>query len=452
MYEEIKWQDEVDKKLGKRDYNQEEFRDLSDINFTMKNGGFALYSSEEIYFLRINSDLGTVMPLIKINFKLNKAQMTVNKVLCWTDPRLIVIALWNNYDHLLIVWNIEENKEVYNFSTSKPWIFVNSPHSGAGIILNEDTYVNLDKGLINYFFEYSFSSYPLDDQNGYKINKEEDIVLERCNIITKETLIEVDALDDLIDETSTITPENINLERVRFQVDGNTSLHFYALDYDKLALILDYMETHRIEYLTSILMKNYKGKSPLDITLDNESPKNAELLLRKLALFKDTSLSHLFYDRFAELLSMNIKAFHEYLNSCVFQTIQMKATKYLKTKKDKNPWLVPHSSWLIDEVFIDKYCQSDEKKKLEEDKKKKEEEEKINAAKKKEEEEKKRLEEEEKKKEGFNKSKDKDAKNNDDINDKGKLIQCGNLQLYSHIINFYVHIFCWIMENRKWEN
>ena len=300
-------------------------------------------------------------------------------------------------NHLLIVWDIEENREVYNFSTSKSWSFVNGPQSRAGIILNEDTYVNLDKGLINYFFEYIFQSYTFNDQNGYRINPEEDLVLEYGNIITKETIIEVSALDDLIDETSTITPENINLERIRFQVDGNTSLHFYALEYDKLALVLDFMENHRIEYLPSILMKNRKGKSPLDITLDNESPKNAELLLRKLAMFKDASLSHLFYDRFSELLSMNIKAFHEYLDSCVFQTVQMKATKYLKTKNDKNPWLVTHSSCLIDEVFIDKYCQSDEKKKLLEDKKKKEEEEKINAAKQKEDEERKRKEEEEKK-------------------------------------------------------
>ena len=49
-------------------------------------------------------------------------------------------------------------------------------------------------------------------------------------------------------------------------------------------------------------MKNRKGKSSLDIALDNESSKNAELLLRKLVLFKDASLSHLLYDRFVELL------------------------------------------------------------------------------------------------------------------------------------------------------
>ena len=103
-------------------------------------------------------------------------------------------------------------------------------------------------------------------------------------------------------------------------------------------------------------MKNFKWKSSLDITLDNENPKNAELLLRKLVLFKDASLSHLLYDRFVELLSMNIKDIHEYLDCFVFQTVHMKATKYLKTNKDKNPWLVTHSSWVIDEVFIDKYC------------------------------------------------------------------------------------------------
>mmetsp|Transcript_26896 Transcript_26896/g.26819 ORF Transcript_26896/g.26819 Transcript_26896/m.26819 type:complete len:116 (-) Transcript_26896:849-1196(-) len=115
------------------------------------------------------------------------------------------------------------------------------------------------------------------------------------------------------------------------------------------------METHRHEYLTGILMKNNRGKSPLDITLDNESPKNTELLLRKLSLFSNSSLSALFYDRFNELLSMSITAFHEYLDSCYFQTIQMKNIKYLKLKDQSDPLLVPHSSCLIDEVFIDKY-------------------------------------------------------------------------------------------------
>ena len=102
---------------------------------------------------------------------------------------MIVIGLSKDSDYLLIVWNIEENREVYNFSTSKSWSFIYGPQSNAGIILNEGTYVNLDKGLINYFFEYKFQNYGLSDQNGYRINLNEDLVLEYGSIITKETLV-----------------------------------------------------------------------------------------------------------------------------------------------------------------------------------------------------------------------------------------------------------------------
>jgi hypothetical protein len=181
------------------------------------------------------------------------------------------------------------------------------------------------------------------------------------NILTKETVLECSALDDLLTESKTIEPTNISIERIRFQINGNTILHYYALDYQKLSLVLEFFENNEIKYLSAILMKNNKGKSPLDITLDNESPKNTELLLRKLVLAQDSGVSRLFYDRFNQLLAMNITAFHEYLDSCFFQTVQMKATKYLKLKSDKDPWLVTHSSCLIDEVFIEKYCRNDEK-------------------------------------------------------------------------------------------
>lgn len=200
------------------------------------------------------------------------------------------------------------------------------------------------------------------------------MILEYGSIITKETIVEVSALEELITGEIQINQDNINLERIRFQIDGNTSLHMYALEYDTLTLILDYMQDHKPEYLTAILMKNGKNKSPLDITIDNESPKNTELLLRKLTLFKDESMSILFYNRFNELLAMNITAFHSYLDSCFFQTVQMKSIKYLKLKNADFPLMVPHSSCLIDEVFIDKFCKTDEKKNLEQDKKKKEEE------------------------------------------------------------------------------
>ena len=388
MYEEIPIAKDIEKKLGRRDYNEEEYRQVADLTWIPQNGGFAAYSSQDVYFIRVNSETRSVLPIIKCNFNINKGQMSVTKLCGCVDPKLVIIALSKNTDNLLLVWDVEENREVYNFSTNKTWYYMMGAKSKAGYIKNGDTYVNLDKGLINYFFEYDFVNQGFYDQKGgFTINKNEELILEYGNIITKETIIEVNSVDDLNDEVTQINEENINLERVRFQVNGNTSLHVFALEYNTLSLILNYMEEHRPEYLTAILMKNNKGKSPLDISIDNESPKNTQLFLRKLTRFKDDSLSNLFYDRFNELLAMNINAFHEYLDSCVFQTIQMKATKYLKLKSDKDPWLVTHSSCLIDEVFIDKYCDTSEKKALEAEKKRKEEEDK-----KKEEEEKKKAE------------------------------------------------------------
>jgi len=173
MYEEVKCYNEVEKKFGKDEYDKEKDVDLNNINIVMKNGGFAFYNQEEVFFLRVNSDLGTVLPLVKINFKINKGQMTIDKVCPCSDPALIVISFIKGSDYLLLVWNVEENKEVYNFSTSEIWSFMLGPNNKAGYIMNGETYVNLDKGLINYFFEYKFTNSGFYEQNsvGYRINQ-----------------------------------------------------------------------------------------------------------------------------------------------------------------------------------------------------------------------------------------------------------------------------------------
>ena len=374
MYNEIHWEDLIKDKFGKNEYNQDLYKNISDINNKMGNCGFIFYSSEEVFILRYEPKLKTVMPLIKANFKINKGQMYIDRVYSWIDPSIIVISFSKDSKYLILVWDIVNNKEILNFSSSSYWQYVLGRKSKAGYILNGDVYVNLDKGLINYFFEYTFSGNGFYNQQcGMRINDEEDIILENGSIITKEQIIEVSSLDELVEETSNINANNIWLERVRFQVNGNTAIHFFALNYEVLNLILDYMEVNKPEYLTAILMKNNNGKSPIDITIDNESPRNTELLLRKLWLFNSSSLSNLFYDRFNELLSMNIAAFHEYLDSWFFQTIQMKGIKYLKLKNDKDPWLVTHTCWLIDEVFVEKYCKNDQKRILEIEKRRKEE-------------------------------------------------------------------------------
>ena len=175
-------------------------------------------------------------------------------------------------------------------------------------------------------------------------------------VLQKETLLELDTIDSIICKNFVLNKNNICLERIRFNLDGNSALHYFALDSEALSLVLDFMEEHKIGYLNAILMKNRKGESPIDITIKGESPKCTELLLRKLPLFKDSTLSSLFRDRFAELLNMNLQSFHKYLDSCFFQTLQMKKTKTLKLKSDADPLLVTHNNCLIDENFIEKYC------------------------------------------------------------------------------------------------
>ena len=96
-----------------------------------------------------------------------------------------------------------------------------------------------------------------------------------------------------------------------------------------------------------------------------------------------------------------------------------------------------HSSWLIDEVFIDKYCQSDEKKKLEEEKKKKEDEEKINSTKK--------NEKEEKKIQDPSKViKVQETMNKNSLIEKGKHLKIDCSFKYLQIILTQLHIFEWI--------
>jgi hypothetical protein len=207
MYEEINCYDQIEGKFGKQEYNKDENKTLADVTIVCKNGGFAFHSQEEAWFLGINSELRTALPLIRINFQINKGQMTLNRICRCPDPNLIVLDFVKDYiSHLILVWDVDKNRERYNFSTEKDFQFINGAGTKAGFILNGATYVNLDTGLINYFFEYEFTANSFYEQiSGNRINKKQDLILEYGSVITKETLIEVISLDELILGYSEIT-------------------------------------------------------------------------------------------------------------------------------------------------------------------------------------------------------------------------------------------------------
>jgi hypothetical protein len=57
------------------------------------------------------------------------------------------------------------------------------------------------------------------------------------------------------------------------------------LNYPKLKKVLDFFSENEPKYLTCILVKNQKGQYPLKIAIENDSPKNASLMIEKLISF-----------------------------------------------------------------------------------------------------------------------------------------------------------------------
>jgi len=342
------------------------------IQVWLKNKGLVVGYMNKYYYFRIDSETSKILFHREFGFSISMGKhlfirtflylsllVILHIVHSCLDPNLLVLSSDETDTHKLsIVWDVEKDEEVSNLSYNNFIKYINGPSSKAGYLILNDCYVNLDNGLKNYFYEIDFGIlYSYSDTKGYSISLNDENILWKRTLLTKETLVEVASVDEYLDPTKplNINSRNINLERIRFQVDTNTALHFFALDSDRLALILDYMEEHKPGYLTAILMRNNKGKTPLDLAIDGMSPRNTEMLLKKLLLFADQSLSNLFFDRFNDLLKMNIKAFSLYLNSCYFETIQMKTMKHLQFKKKSYPLLLPHTCCVINKQFIEEH-------------------------------------------------------------------------------------------------
>ena len=80
-------------------------------------------------------------------------------------------ALWEN---IFVVWDLENNGELCNYSTGGFNDFVQGFSSQTGYILTYNSYINLDNWVANPFFDHDFSSslgnYNLRYSGGYKIN------------------------------------------------------------------------------------------------------------------------------------------------------------------------------------------------------------------------------------------------------------------------------------------
>ena len=181
----------------------------------------------------------------------------------------------------------------------------------------------------------------------------------------KTTYWEVVSLTSYLSGKAIIEEGNFTFFNVKFQIDGNTALHLFALNESALKLILEYYLQNKPDFLWSAVMKNKQGKTPLDITIEYDSPRCTNLLLSYLWNLKNWNLSGQIYKQFPTLLARGLKTFHEFLNAWFYQTLQMKNIKYLALKSNEDVFMTAYSGCLLDNQFFEKYTdQSRIKRKL----------------------------------------------------------------------------------------
>ena len=147
---------EIKEKIGEHPHFDMK-NELIDIEYCMKNGGFALYSDVEWFFLQTTHSLESEPKLIKLNLNVPKGLISIEKVHPCIDPLLVVLELVDSNRHLFIVWDIEDNKEKYNYSSLKQLNFATGYNNKAGYLISEDGYIDLDKKNEIYNFRPKYS-------------------------------------------------------------------------------------------------------------------------------------------------------------------------------------------------------------------------------------------------------------------------------------------------------
>jgi hypothetical protein len=359
--------DKIKHKLS-RDEATSNYDLISDFTWLANSSGYIAYKSDKIFYIRVDVKTHVEENELKVSIKarepmqlgihLNAYELSITNVYRGPNPFKITIC-WSTDqgENIFLLWDWEKNREIQNYSNSGNSVFVTGRDSDSGYILNGNKYINMDQILDNYFFDVEFGNYYKENLllNGYKMSKNEDVLLCFGMILLKVSYIDAKTVDYLMG-TEKLTEENIHIEKIKFQIQGNTIIHLFALNYDSLLMTLNYIAEFDQRYLTMILIKNNNKKSPLDLTIEHDSPKTTELLLRHLSLLNTGSYSNLIYHNFERLLSMNLRSFYEYLDSWFFQTIEMQNTKYIPLDEGTEfPWVGAHKSCLLDEIFREKY-------------------------------------------------------------------------------------------------
>ena len=129
---------------------------------------------------------------------------------------------------------------------------------------------------VDYYFEYKFPYYRDSYRPGFTMNKDQDVAFYFGKIITKETLMECEIVDNIVNEG--LAKDQITMHKVRFMVDGSSIIHYLASKPDVLEGVLNFIAETKKEYLVAILKKNRFNKNPLELAIDSDSPKSIDLM------------------------------------------------------------------------------------------------------------------------------------------------------------------------------
>ena len=120
--------------------------------------------------------------VIKIDFVLESPELKIENVFeCKNGSRVVFqISKWDTREHMFVVWDLENNKEIWNYSTEGDFRFVQGVSSETGYLLTAKAYVNLDNGIANPFFDYDFISsnreFKLVTSWGFKVNSKGNLL------------------------------------------------------------------------------------------------------------------------------------------------------------------------------------------------------------------------------------------------------------------------------------
>jgi len=115
--------------------------------------------------------------------------------------------------------------------------------------------------------------------------------------------------------SQTLTAHNFDLQAYVYRIKGMTTLHDLVLNYNSLEFCLKKYLEHNAEYANMVLLRNYKGETPLHMALYYHNHRSVNLILKVLESISINN-SFIFKDIFSELL--NFGAFAEYLSVCYF--------------------------------------------------------------------------------------------------------------------------------------